>query len=109
MRIFVNRTARRFFVGLVTLTLGLPVLAVLVLVTVSRIGFQGEAFMALLGLNFVFFSPVHYLFGSALMPVQEFGPIPGVAGVTAAIGLYGVGSYCLANVLGAIVGKRDGS
>jgi hypothetical protein len=105
MSIFVNHTARSLFMFFIVMIFGLPLVAVLVLWIFSFIGFRSEVFIALLAINYFFFGPIHFIFGSAIVPIQEFGPDPGTTGLIVAILTYAIGSYVLANTIGAIVKK----
>lgn len=108
MNAFVNKSATRFFRLFLFLTLGLPILAVLLLWGIHFLGlYDPDLFAMSLVLGAAYFAPVHFLFGSGILPVHEFGPDPGVSGFAASVLFYVAVSYVLGNAIGAFVGKKS--
>jgi hypothetical protein len=100
MKLFVNKSALRIFCYLLGICAGLPFLAVPILAVGGM-----DAFGAALVVNAAIFEPVHFVFGSSLIPVHEFGPTPGGAGVLVSLMFYLSIVYVVANLL-SLVGKR---
>ena len=82
----------------------MPVLAVIVLLL---LGFGDALFGIALYINDVYFSPVHFIFGDDIVPIHEFGPVPGIKGHLYSFIFYVIVSYLLANAVGVVVGKLD--
>ena len=112
MKLFINQTASRCFKVFLILTVGLPILVFLVYIALFKLGVAGaaEEMAGLLLITFfICFTPINFLFGDNIMPVDSLGPEPGVLGVIVSILFYVVVSFILGTVIGFVLEKGDAS